>query len=112
MKDTTASDCFSIPTEVSPIPNQSRQLSSPIHPNHLQTTILSHQNQQHQSSSGGRPTGATGGGYYRHPCRNWQQEGHPKNYNFIDQNDQLCAHCLCAPANVEPRFTQYHYTKP
>ncbi|RAR02968.1 hypothetical protein DDE82_005524 [Stemphylium lycopersici] len=57
----------------------------------------SSQTQQQQSSSGGRPTGATGGGYYRHPCRNWQQEGHPQNYNFIDQNDQLCAHCLCAP---------------
>ncbi|USP80965.1 hypothetical protein yc1106_08239 [Curvularia clavata] len=57
----------------------------------------SSQNQHQQSSSGSRPTGATGGGYYRHPCRNWQQEGHPQNYNFIDQNDQLCAHCLCAP---------------
>ncbi|KAF1835974.1 hypothetical protein BDW02DRAFT_596777 [Decorospora gaudefroyi] len=55
------------------------------------------QNQNQQSSSVRRPTGATGGGYYKHPCRNWQQEGHPKNYNFIDQNDQLCAHCLCAP---------------
>ncbi|RMZ74208.1 hypothetical protein GMOD_00003214 [Pyrenophora seminiperda CCB06] len=59
--------------------------------------MSSSKNQNQHSSSGGRPTGATGGGYNKYPCRNWQQPGHPKDYNFIDQNDQLCAHCLCAP---------------
>ncbi|KAH6870330.1 hypothetical protein BKA58DRAFT_420897 [Alternaria rosae] len=54
------------------------------------------QNQMQQSSTGGRPTGATGGGYNKYPCPNWQQAGHPSNYNFVDQKDQL-AH----PAGAE-----------
>ncbi|KAG9185234.1 hypothetical protein G6011_07778 [Alternaria panax] len=59
--------------------------------------MSSSQNQTQQSSTGGRPTGATGGGYNRYPCVNWQQEGHPQNYNFVDQKGQKCPHCLCAP---------------
>jgi hypothetical protein len=56
--------------------------------------MSSSQNQTQQSATGGRPTGATGGGYNRYPCMNWQQEGHPQNYNFVDQKDRLCAHCM------------------
>lgn len=71
-----------------------RHFNLPIYSIAHIAAMSSSQGQQQQSSGGSRPTGATGGGYYRHPCRNWQQEGHPKDYNFIDQNDQLCAHCL------------------
>ncbi|KAH6841799.1 hypothetical protein B0T12DRAFT_423863 [Alternaria alternata] len=56
------------------------------------------QNQPQQSSTGGRPTGATGGGYNRYPCDNWQQEGHPQNYTFVDQKGRLCAHCMVSPS--------------
>ncbi|KAI4702760.1 hypothetical protein J4E89_010294 [Alternaria sp. Ai002NY15] len=35
-----------------------------------------------------------GGGYNKYPCPNWQQKGHPSNYDFVYRKDELCAHCM------------------
>lgn len=35
-----------------------------------------------------------GAAYNRYLCSNWQKEGHPQNYNFVDRKNQLCAHCM------------------
>jgi len=56
--------------------------------------------QNPRPSNGGKPTGATGGGYHKHPCRNYQQEGHPSEYTWVDQKGNLCAHCLVSTFSV------------
>jgi len=38
----------------------------------------------------------SGGGYNMYPCPNWQEKGHPSNYNYIDEKDLLCGHCIQA----------------
>ncbi|KAI4607878.1 hypothetical protein J4E83_009422 [Alternaria metachromatica] len=38
-----------------------------------------------------------GGGYNMYPCPNWQKQGHPSIYDFVDRKDELCAHCIQAP---------------
>ena len=65
-------------------------------------------NQHQQTAPGSRPTGATGGGYYRHRCRNWEQPDHPRDYTFNDRADVLCAHCLVSSSLFQaPASTNY-----
>ncbi|KAI4681528.1 hypothetical protein J4E81_009886 [Alternaria sp. BMP 2799] len=35
-----------------------------------------------------------GGGYNKYPCPNWQKQGHPSIYDFVNKKDELCAHCM------------------
>ncbi len=57
-------------------------------------TMASSNTSQQGQSSGEKSTGATGGGHNKFPCRNYQQEGHPKDYTWVDISGNLCAHCL------------------
>ncbi|KAI4611328.1 uncharacterized protein J4E87_010521 [Alternaria ethzedia] len=41
------------------------------------------------------------GGYNKYPCPNWQKQGHPSNYDFVDRKDELCDHCIQAHPRVQ-----------
>ncbi|KAI4686423.1 uncharacterized protein J4E84_005702 [Alternaria hordeiaustralica] len=48
------------------------------------------------AKSGVLPRSGGGGGYNIYPCPNWQKQGHPSVYDFVDRKDQMCAHCVQA----------------
>lgn len=48
----------------------------------------------HSSQGPSAPTGATGGAHSKYPCRNHLKDDHPQKYNWPDQKDALCTHCL------------------